>query len=72
MCEALGLDPDDLCVLEVDRHTDHALTIVAIIVQSIAPCVTLVYIIPVDKVKNQWSKSHATSKSATFASKYNN
>ena len=71
MCEAFGSDPDDPCVLEVDRHRDHALMIVAIIVQSFAPCVSLVYIIPVDKVKTQWNKSHATPKSEIFASNYN-
>ena len=70
-CEAFGSDPDDPCVLEVDRHRDHALTILAIIVQSIAPCITLVYIIPVDKVKTQWNKSRTNSKLATVASNYN-
>ena len=70
MCEAFGSDPDDPCVLEVDRHRDHAFTILAIIVHSFAPCVALVYIVPVDKVKAQWNKSHTQSKSATFASSY--
>ena len=70
-CEAFGSDPDDPCVLEVDRHRDHALTITAIIVQSIAPFVSLVYIIPVDKVKTHWNKSHTNSKLVTFASNYN-
>jgi hypothetical protein len=39
------------CVLEVDRHRDHALDILALTIQSLAPCIALVYIIPVDKVK---------------------
>ena len=53
MCEAFGSNPDDPCVLEVDRHIDHALTLLAITIQNLAPCVALVYIIPVDKVKAQ-------------------
>ena len=57
MCEAFGSDPDNPCVFEVDRYTDHALTILANIVHNLAPCVVLVYIIPVDKVKTQWNKS---------------
>jgi hypothetical protein len=69
-CEAFGFDPDNTCVLEVDRHRDHALTVLALTVHNFAPCVALVYIIPVDKVKAQWNKSLSTnSKLITFASK---
>jgi hypothetical protein len=66
MCEAFGFDPDNPCVLEVDRHRDHALTILAITVQNLAPCVALVYIIPVDKVKAQWNKLLTNSKLITL------
>jgi hypothetical protein len=71
MCEAFGFDPDNPCVLELDQHRDHALTIFAIIIQSFAPCVALVYIIPVDKVKARWNKSLTNSKLATFVSNHN-
>ena len=50
---------------------DHALTILAITIQGLAPCVELVYIIiPVDKLKAQWNKSLTNSKLATFASTF--
>jgi hypothetical protein len=52
MCEAIGFDPDNPCVLEVDRHRDHALDILAFTIQSFAPCIALVYIIPVDNGTN--------------------
>jgi hypothetical protein len=57
MCEAFGSNPDNPCVLEVDRYRDHALTVLALTIQSLAPFVALVYIIPVDKVKARWNKS---------------
>lgn len=62
-CEALGLDPVDPCILE---HRDHALIIAAFVVYTLGPYATLVYIIPMDKIKDQWRKlstqqsSHAT------------
>jgi hypothetical protein len=68
-CEAFGFDPDNPCVLEVDRHRDHALTILALTVQNFAPCIALVYFIPVDKVKARWNKSLTNSKLIIFASK---
>ena len=71
MCEAFGSNPDDPCVLEVDRHIDHALTLLAITIQNLAPCVALVYIMPVDKVKAQWNKSLIGLKLATFVSNNN-
>ena len=69
--ECISESAYDPCVLEVDRHRDHILSIVAIIVQNFAPCVALVYIISADTVKTQWNKSHIMSKLATFASNYN-
>ena len=45
MCEAFGLDPDNPCTLEVERHRDHALTILALTIQNFAPYVALVYIV---------------------------
>lgn len=71
MCEAFGSNPDNPCALEVDRHIDHALTILAGMVHNLAPCVALVYITPVEKLKAQWNKSFTNLKSATFASIYN-
>ena len=71
MCEAFGSNLDDPCVLEVDRHIDHALTILAGILHNLAPCVALVYIIPMDKVRAQWNKSLTYLKSETIASIYN-
>lgn len=64
-CEALGSDPDNPCVLEVNRHRDHALTVTAFIVYTIGPYATLVYVIPVDKVKDQWRKLSTQPESFT-------
>ena len=56
-CEAFGSNPVDPCILEVDLHRVHALQIAAFVVHTFsAPYVTLVYVIPVDKVKEQWKK----------------
>ena len=55
-CEAFGSDPDNPCILEVDRHTDHALTAAAFVVYTIGPYATLVCVIPMDKVKDRWRK----------------
>ena len=71
MCEAFGLNPDNPCILEVDRHIDYALTVLAGIVINLAPYVALVYIIPLDKVKAQWNKSLTYLKSETIGSIYN-
>ena len=71
MCEAFGSNPDNPCILKVDRYTDQVLTILANIIHNLAPCVALVYIIPVEKVKAQWNKSLTYLKSVTFASIYN-
>ena len=71
MCEAFGSDPDNPCTLEVDPHRDHALTILALTIHNFAPCVALVYIIPVDKVKAQWNKLFTNSKfTKSFTSKF--
>ena len=55
-CEAFGLDPDDPCILETDRHREHALTIAGLVVYTIGPYATLVYATPVEKIKYQWRK----------------
>ena len=55
-CEAFGSDPGDPCILETDRHRDHALTIAAFVVYTIGPYATLVYAIPMEKIKHQWKK----------------
>ena len=72
MCEAFGSDPDNPCTLEVDRHRDHALIILALsTIQNFAPYVALVYIIPVDKVKARWNKLFTNSKfTKSFTSKF--
>ena len=64
-CEALGSDPDNPCVLEVNRYRDHALKVIALTVYTIGPYATLVYVIPVDKVKDQWRKLSTQPESFT-------
>ena len=54
VCEAFGVDPDNPCVFEVDRRGDQAFTIASYAMYALGPYVTLVYIVPVDKVKEKW------------------
>ena len=55
-CEAFGSDPDDPCILEIDRYRDRAITTAGFVVYTIGPYVTLVYAVPMDKMKDQWRK----------------
>ena len=47
-CEAIGSDD---CILEVDRRGDQAFNVLSYAMFPIAPYVTLIYIIPAEKVK---------------------
>ena len=50
-CEAIG---SSQCTLEVDRRGDQAFTVVSFAMFALAPYVTLIYIIPAEKVKAKW------------------
>ena len=51
-CEATG---SDNCVLKVDRLGDHAMSVVvSFAVFAFAPYVSLIYILPGEKVKAKW------------------
>lgn len=50
-CEAIG---SDQCTLEVDRRGDQAFTVISFAMFAFAPYVTLVYIVPAEKVKAKW------------------
>ena len=51
-CEAYGVDPSSPCVLEVDRRQDQSLILLSNIMLIFAPYITLIYIVPVNKVKD--------------------
>lgn len=53
-CEALGADSDDPCILEVDRQGNQGFNIVSYAMYAISPFITLVYVVPVDKIKERW------------------
>lgn len=61
-CEAFGVDSSKPCVIEVDRRRDQALLIVSSTMFVFAPYVTLIYIVPVDKIKEKWGmwRNHAS------------
>ena len=52
-CEAFGYNPQNPCVLQVDRSSYIALNIVSYSTYVLAPYVSFVYIIPFEKVKNK-------------------
>ena len=56
VCEAFGADLEDPCVFEVDRQVNQAFTIASYVSYALGPYSTLVYIVPINKVKNQWRK----------------
>ena len=56
VCEAFGADPEDPCVFEVNRQGDQAFTIASYATYTLGPYATLLYTVPIDKVKNQWRK----------------
>ena len=56
VCEAFGADPEDSCVFEVDRQADQTFTIASYVTYTMGPYATLVYTVPIDKVKNRWKK----------------
>ena len=62
------MNPDDPCVLEVDRRGDHTFVVAAFIVYAMGPFVTLVYILPVDKVKTvfkEWKNKLSDTSTTT-------
>lgn len=61
-CEAFGVNPSSPCVLGVDRRRDQALIIASGTMPFFAPYITLIYIVPVDKLKEKWRiwRNHVT------------
>ena len=51
-CEALGVNPDDPCVLEVSRLKSRVLIILTNVFGAVTPYVILIYIVPVKKIKD--------------------
>ena len=54
-CEAIGDDPNDPCIFEVDRQKEQAFTVASYVSHALGPYVILVYAMPVDKLKEKWS-----------------
>ena len=54
-CEAVGDDPNDPCIFEVDRQKEQAFTVASYVSHALGPYVILVYAMPVDKLKEKWS-----------------
>ena len=62
------MNPDDPCILEVDHRGDHTFVVAAFIVYAMGPFVTLVYILPVDKVKTvfkEWKNKLSDTSTTT-------
>ena len=53
-CQSFGVDPNNPCVLEVDRHWSLITSVILSILFMFAPYITMVYIVPVDKLKEKW------------------
>ena len=53
-CEAIGKHPDSPCVLTVNRLGQQALNIASFVTYTMGPYATLIYVIPVNKVKENW------------------
>ena len=51
-CEVFGYNPQNPCILQVDRSSYIALNIASFSIFVLAPYVSFVYIIPFKKVKN--------------------
>ena len=51
-CEALGVNVDDPCVLEVSRLKSRVLITLTNVFGAITPYVILIYIVPVKKIKD--------------------
>ena len=47
LCETFGIDADDPCVLEVDGYKDQSLLLATSAMLIFAPCIILIYILPV-------------------------
>ena len=70
-CEALGIgnDIDSMCSFDVDRVEEQAFTNASFLMYTLGPFSTLVYVIPVDKMRNKLeslkTKSNNFSNSAS-------
>ena len=53
-CQSFGVDPDNPCVLEVDRHWAQIAALIVGILLMLAPYIMMIYIVPVDKFKEKW------------------
>lgn len=66
-CEALGQDPEDPCIFEVDRRKEQAFTIASYASLAIGPYAILVYAIPIDKVRKKWKTWKNINKKDNFS-----
>ena len=53
-CEALGVNLNNPCVFTVDRLRQQAFTIASFVMYTMGPYLTLVFIVPVNKMKEKW------------------
>ena len=66
-CEAIGQHPDSPCVLTVNRLGQQALNIASFVMYTMGPYATLIYVIPVNRVKENWRiwKNKSTTANTT-------
>ena len=63
-CKALGEDPENPCLFTVDRREGQAFTIASLAFYAMGPYAALVYVIPLDKIKERWAiRSKSTQNS---------
>ena len=68
-CEVLGINGDNPCTFDVDRIEEQAFTIASFLAYTLGPYSTLVYVIPVDRVKDKLGtlKSKSTVHSVSYS-----
>ena len=53
-CEAFGIDSNDPCILNVDHTETLAFTSVAYFGHAMGPYATLIFIFPINKIREKW------------------
>ena len=70
-CEVRGINGDNInpCTFDVDRIEEQAFSIASFVAYTLGPYSTLVYVIPVDKVKDKLGtlKSKSTAHSVSYS-----
>lgn len=67
-CEALGEDPENPCPFTVDRQEGQAFTIASFAFYAMGPYATLVYVIPLEKLKERWATKSKSTQNTISAS----